>query len=327
MTLTAMSPASTRSVSHTVPVQVGRSGAPTSVSAPVAPVRQAYPALNVTAHPPQIAYDYEFMLGRLANPLLLATSVALCVFRAPLLAVPVGGNRLGGVLEAATREIGDGIAGALAGRLDFPEVRLRPAISVDSAGGGFVVEWGATCPPWVSRVARDRFYGFAVDGCGPASAQDAVVLDAVAQGVSARTLSDCGLFPNVREAHGGVAALGRALADGQGIRWTRIVHLAAARRLITVCPGPPVELPVWQLDLLRAWAAGWSLEQYTDRAGLRPEHGRELRQLVLGTLNARSEEHAVLRGHERGPLLPAYGLPSASVTDPGGVERSAGRGP
>ncbi|MCM2392020.1 DUF6302 family protein [Streptomyces albipurpureus] len=270
-----------------------------------------------------MAYDYEFMLGRLADPLLLASSVALCVFRAPLLAIPVGGSRLGGVLEAATREIGYGIVGALSGRLNFPDVRLRFA---DSGREGFVVEWGATCPPWVSRVARDRFYGLTAQGHGPVSAKDAVVLDAVAQGVSARTLSDCGLFPNVREAQRGVALLGRALTSGRGVRWTRIVHLAAARRLVAIHSSPPVEMPLWQLDLLKAWAAGWSLERYADQAGLQPEQAQELRQLVLGSLEARCEEHAVLRSHERG-LLGPHAPPWTSVAGPRGNERQAGRGP
>ncbi|MCM2388785.1 DUF6302 family protein [Streptomyces albipurpureus] len=256
------------------------------------------PPLSVVAQSPHLAYDYDYMVGRLADPSLLANAVAVRVFRAPLLAVPVGGTRLGGVLEAPTREIAKDVVGALAGRSGFPDVRLRP-----TRPQVFLVEWGASCPPELHRVARGRFYGLAAGDGGLASARDAVVLDAVAQNMSARTLTDCRLYPSPRDAYRGVAALGRALADGRAVRWTRIVHLAISRCWVSAPPSAQARtLAPWPLDLLRAWAGGVSLPAYADRAALAEGDARELRQLVLLGLGARGDQHAVLRGHETGLL-------------------------
>lgn len=46
--------------------------------------------LTLSLRPAEDAYDFGYFRDRLADPALLADAVAVCVFRAPLLAVPVG---------------------------------------------------------------------------------------------------------------------------------------------------------------------------------------------------------------------------------------------
>lgn len=53
----------------------------------------------VSLRPAAEAYDYEHFRSRLAEPALLTDAVAVRVFRAPLLAVPVGGPRRGGYMS------------------------------------------------------------------------------------------------------------------------------------------------------------------------------------------------------------------------------------
>ncbi|MFC4507888.1 MULTISPECIES: DUF6302 family protein [Streptomyces] len=52
--------------------------------------------LTVHLRPATEAYDYEHYRNLLADPSVLTDSFAVCVYRAPLLAVPVGGPRRGG---------------------------------------------------------------------------------------------------------------------------------------------------------------------------------------------------------------------------------------
>jgi hypothetical protein len=120
----------------------------------------------------------------------------------------------------------------------------------------------------------------------------------LAHGADERVLRDQGLYLTSAEARREVAALGRTLAGGEPVRWTRIVHLAVENGLIPVSRTAKVDLPPWQLDLLRAWASGLSLTQYEYEASLTQLEAKELAQLLCHRLGAHSDQHAVLRGHE-----------------------------
>nr|WP_237308003.1 DUF6302 family protein [Streptomyces alboflavus] len=86
--------------------------------------------------PPEAAYDYEHVRGKLADPEILRGAVALAIFRAPLLAVPVGPGRQGGSLKVDHRAVGEAVLGALLGRPGFPDCRLS------NRADGAAVEWG-----------------------------------------------------------------------------------------------------------------------------------------------------------------------------------------
>ncbi|MET7490278.1 hypothetical protein [Streptomyces sp. NPDC005538] len=124
----------------------------------------------------------------------------------------------------------------------------------------------------------------------------------LAHGADERVLRDQGVYLTCSEARRDVAALGRTLAGGAPVRWTRIVHLAVENDLVLVNRTADVDLPPWQLDLLRAWASGLSLTQYEYKANLSQLEAKELEQLLHHSLGARSDQHAVLRGHETGNL-------------------------
>lgn len=124
----------------------------------------------------------------------------------------------------------------------------------------------------------------------------------LARGADERVLRDQGLYLTCAEARREVAALGRTLAEGEPVRWTRIVHLAVDNGLVPVNRTADVDLPPWQLDLLRAWASGLSLPQYEYEASLTQMETKELAQLLCHRLKACSDQHAVLRGHETGNL-------------------------
>ncbi|MCZ4123667.1 DUF6302 family protein [Streptomyces sp. H39-S7] len=108
--------------------------------------------------PARLAYDFEYIASRLADPSLLDHAVAVCVHRAPLLAVPVGGARRGGymsfdllILAAKTRGLLEGLPG-------FPNLRVRPSPYRDTC---HVVEWGGQPPACdYDDVARSGFYGY-----------------------------------------------------------------------------------------------------------------------------------------------------------------------
>ncbi|MFJ7423448.1 DUF6302 family protein [Streptomyces uncialis] len=257
---------------------------------------------------PHLAPDYGRMAECLDDPGLLSGAVAVRVPGAMLLAVPVGEERLGGALRVDQSGLAGAVVRALDGLPGFPGVRAR----------GVLVEWGLSCPDEVGAVARGRFFGIrrpAPDhpaaGSGwpvqdrRAALLDAVALDAVARGASAGTLADCGFFPGEREARAHVTGLGRILTDGAGTRRPGLVHLAALRGLVPLEPCPPVTVDAAQLGLLRAWAAGASLGQHGARARLATADVAILRQQLHGVLGARSDAHAVLRGHEAGLLGPA----------------------
>ncbi|MEU7180827.1 MULTISPECIES: DUF6302 family protein [Streptomyces] len=112
---------------------------------------------SVDLLPAEHAYDFDYFSVRLENHQLLHSSVAVRVFRAPLLAVPVGGRRRGGYFSASEVSIGLAIRNALAGTPGFPNTKLRRALFPDCC---HVVEWGETPPDTESDVALGRFYGY-----------------------------------------------------------------------------------------------------------------------------------------------------------------------
>ncbi|MFF8786811.1 hypothetical protein [Streptomyces sp. NPDC015125] len=124
----------------------------------------------------------------------------------------------------------------------------------------------------------------------------------LAHGGDERTLTARGLYLTSMEARRALAALGRDLNGGTGTRWTQTVHLAIAQGLIPVTRSADIALPYWQLDLLRAYACGLSLDMYAGIAPLPVNDARELNVLLLTRLVAKNEQHAVLRGHETGAL-------------------------
>jgi hypothetical protein len=105
--------------------------------------------------PPGDAYDYPYFRDRLADPSVLEDSVAVCLYRAPLLAVAVGGPRRGGYLSVDLLTSALAICRVLAGRSGFPNVRVRWSPHSDTC---HVVEWGD--PPPQDDVERGRFYGY-----------------------------------------------------------------------------------------------------------------------------------------------------------------------
>ncbi|MFE2595961.1 DUF6302 family protein [Streptomyces sp. NPDC059396] len=115
--------------------------------------------LNIRLCPPSQAYNYEFIRTRLADPHLVTRGFAVQVFRAPLLAVPVGGCCRGGFLIVEDRRIALAVIDLLWGQSGFPMLRLRRAPPPDDR---YVVEWGENAPS-ASPEERGRFYGYAED--------------------------------------------------------------------------------------------------------------------------------------------------------------------
>lgn len=109
------------------------------------------------------AYDFEFIAPRLHDRQLLDSSVAVRVFRAPLLAVPVGGRRRGGCMDAGPVEVALAIRDALSEVPGFPNVRIR-LVSPPGERNNWVVEWGERLPFRITDSDRARFYGGA-DHC------------------------------------------------------------------------------------------------------------------------------------------------------------------
>ncbi|MGA5124416.1 DUF6302 family protein [Streptomyces pseudogriseolus] len=111
--------------------------------------------LVVTALHATTAYDYEYYRSRLADPAILVDAVAICVFRAPLLAVPAGGTRRGGYMSFDLVTLAMAARDLLDGRPGFPDLRVRWSPYRDTC---HVVEWGAQPP--ADDVSRGRFYGY-----------------------------------------------------------------------------------------------------------------------------------------------------------------------
>ncbi|TQK42312.1 hypothetical protein FBY35_3691 [Streptomyces sp. SLBN-118] len=114
------------------------------------------PPLTIAVLPAREAYDYETFRHRLADVSVLDQSVAIRVFRIPLLAVPAGGRRRGGYFSTASLSVGLAVRGLLQGRPGFTSPRLRWSPYRDAC---HIVEWGETPPSCWDDVARGRFYG------------------------------------------------------------------------------------------------------------------------------------------------------------------------
>ncbi len=105
--------------------------------------------LGVWLLPATAAYDYEHWEVRLVNPGLLLGAVAVALHRLPLLAVPVGADRRGGLMGMAGPGFARALAVALRGRPGFDGVTVS----------GQVVRWGAPMPEGLAPEARRRFQG------------------------------------------------------------------------------------------------------------------------------------------------------------------------
>ncbi|MFI8265298.1 DUF6302 family protein [Streptomyces sp. NPDC085665] len=113
------------------------------------------PALTITVHPPEEAYDFEYHRDRLKNPYVLQHSVAIRLFRAPLLAVAAGGPRRGGYFPTPDPNVALAVRDILRGRSGFPDPRL--CWPPDGVRPG--VAWGED-PCCRADVRSGRFYGY-----------------------------------------------------------------------------------------------------------------------------------------------------------------------
>ncbi|WP_240121712.1 DUF6302 family protein [Streptomyces sp. MUM 2J] len=115
-------------------------------------------SLTVSLRPAGEAYDFEYFRDRLAEPTILADAVAVRVFRAPLLAVPVGGSRRGGYMSFDLLSLAVEARGLLTDQPGFPTLRVRWSPYRDTC---HTVEWGEPAPGWWEDDAVfGRFYGY-----------------------------------------------------------------------------------------------------------------------------------------------------------------------
>ncbi|MFI9755797.1 DUF6302 family protein [Streptomyces collinus] len=112
--------------------------------------------LTVELRPATEAYDYEYYRNLLADPSVLADSVAVRVHRAPLLAVPAGGPRRGGCLSVTDPRIGDAIRRLLLGRPGFWDLRMALSPREDTC---HTLRWGHE-PQYDDPAYLGRFYGY-----------------------------------------------------------------------------------------------------------------------------------------------------------------------
>ncbi|MBD0739074.1 DUF6302 family protein [Streptomyces sp. CBMA29] len=120
------------------------------------------PALTIAVLPATAAYDFESVASRIHDRDLLRGSVALRVFRIPLLAVPVGGCRRGGRIETSSVAVALAIRAALRDIPGFPLVRVDLALPVGT--DRWLVEWGEKPPDlFAGHRERLRFYGYAAN--------------------------------------------------------------------------------------------------------------------------------------------------------------------
>ncbi|MDI3408912.1 DUF6302 family protein [Streptomyces cavernicola] len=115
---------------------------------------RVFPPLRVL--PATEAYDYEHFRSLLADSSVLGEAVAVCRFRAPLLAVPVGGTRRGGCMSFELLTDALEVRSLLEGKPGFTRLRVRWSPFRDTC---HVVEWGGEAPGW-DDVERGRFYGY-----------------------------------------------------------------------------------------------------------------------------------------------------------------------
>lgn len=111
--------------------------------------------------PARDAFDYDYFRERLADPALADAGVAVALFRIPLLAAPVGGDRRGGYLSFG--RIVDAVAARtlLSAVPGFPDLRIRWSPRSDIC---HTLEWGEPRPPWwASDEVMGSFYGYSTD--------------------------------------------------------------------------------------------------------------------------------------------------------------------
>ncbi|GJF24828.1 DUF6302 family protein [Streptomyces sp. HO565] len=119
---------------------------------------------DITVMPPSEAYDFDYFRARV-DAELLSRSIAIRVFRVPLLAVPVGQTRRGGWFGVDDLTIALAVRTVLVPLGGFPSPRItwrcRPR-------GSYVVEWGDQPPAmWPDENERLAFYGLLRPGSGP----------------------------------------------------------------------------------------------------------------------------------------------------------------
>lgn len=113
---------------------------------------------TISLRPAAEAYDFEYFRSRLAEPALLADAVAIRVFRAPLLAVPVGGLRRGGYMSFDVLTLATATRRLLTEQPGFPDLRVRWSPYRDTC---HTVEWGDPAPEWwEDDTVFGRFYGY-----------------------------------------------------------------------------------------------------------------------------------------------------------------------
>ncbi|MFF3157969.1 DUF6302 family protein [Streptomyces sp. NPDC057910] len=115
-------------------------------------------ALTPSLCPAEEAYDFEHFRDRLAQPEVLAYAVAVRVFRAPLLAVPIGGPRRGGYMSFDWLSLATATRSLLTDQPGFPNLRVRWSPYRDTC---HTVEWGDPAPEWwEGHTIFGRFYGY-----------------------------------------------------------------------------------------------------------------------------------------------------------------------
>ncbi|MCG0062220.1 DUF6302 family protein [Streptomyces tricolor] len=111
----------------------------------------------VRPHDHREEWEASWYRERLADPSLLAASIAVVIGRTSYLAVPVGPGRHGGYISIGGPEAACYLHRALAGRAGFPAVRIRwsahPSVY-------HVVEWGEPVPETEDDTVRGAFYGY-----------------------------------------------------------------------------------------------------------------------------------------------------------------------
>ncbi|MFE9679481.1 DUF6302 family protein [Streptomyces sp. NPDC006259] len=134
---------------------------------------------TVDVMPPSEAYDFEYFRARVDAELLLG-SIAIRVFRIPLLAVPAGRTRRGGWFGVDNLAIALAVRDVLAPVGGFPDLRITWR---GAPHNSYAVEWGERPPArWSDDDERLAFYGLtrpapsrshapssAVSGCSPAA--------------------------------------------------------------------------------------------------------------------------------------------------------------
>lgn len=126
---------------------------------------------DITVMPPAEAYDFDYFRARV-DAELLSHSIAIRVFRMPLLAVPVGRTRRGGWFGVDNLAIALAVRDVLAPLGGFPDLRITWK---SAPRGSYVVEWGDRPPAiWPDENERLTFYGLMRPGpgrpCTPSSA-------------------------------------------------------------------------------------------------------------------------------------------------------------